>query len=254
MKISTIMVCRNAEATIAGAILSFLAQDHAERELVVVDGASTDRTMEVVARYADPRIRAASEPDGGIYDAMNRGLGRMTGDAFGFLNADDRYHDAEALSRIAGALEETDMVTGDLDFVRAHDGTPPCRVWRASGHRPGAFRRGWMPAHPPTYARRSVWERVGGFDPTFRHGGDYDWMLRALEVEGVSLGVIDATLVDMAVGGASTAGVSAKLTNAREMARSRRRHLGTPGLDLAAVLMPFRKLPQVLAARGRRLS
>ncbi len=249
MKISTIMVCRNAEATIAGAIASFLAQDHADGELILVDGASTDRTMEIVAGFGDPRILAKSEPDAGIYDAMNKGLARMTGDAFGFLNADDRYHDATALSRIALALETHDMATGHLNFVAAHDGSAPRRIWKASPYRQGAFRRGWMPAHPTTYANRAVYDRTGPFDPSYRNAGDYDWMLRALEIDRASLAVIDATLIDMAVGGASTAGLSAKLLNARELARARRRRLGTTGFDAAAILMPLRKLPQILAAR-----
>lgn len=250
MMISTIMVCRNAEATIGGAVETFLAQDHPDKELVVVDGASTDRTVEIVEAFASPDIRLHSEPDKGIYDAMNKGLARFRGDAFGFLNADDRYHGSGALSRIAEALETADMISGDLNFVNVHDGSAPVRVWRASPFRPGAFRRGWAPAHPTTYARRSVYDRVGQFDASFRIAGDYDWLMRALEIERFSYEIENQTLVDMAIGGISTAGWSAKVANARELLRARQLRLGSGPVDLAIILGPLRKLPQL---RGHRI-
>lgn len=244
MKISTIMVCRNAAPTIAGAVRSFLSQDWPEKELVVVDGTSTDGTVAIVEGFGAPQISVVSEPDAGIYDAMNKGLSRFTGDAFGFLNADDRYRDATALSRIAHALERHEIASGHLNFVPAH-GEAPARVWHATPHAPGAFRRGWAPAHPVTYARRSVLDRTGPFDASFRSAGDYDWLLRALEVHGADHGVIDAVLVDMALGGVSTAGWSARLQNARELLRARRNRLGTGPMDAALLLGPLRKLPQL---------
>lgn len=250
MMISTIMVCRNAAATIAGAVESFLAQDHAEKELVVVDGASTDGTLALLGGYDDPAIRIESGPDAGIYDAMNKGLARYRGEAFGFLNADDRYRGREALSRVARALDRADMVSGGLHFVAEH-GAPPVRVWPATPYRPGAFRRGWAPAHPATYARRSVHERVGAFDAAFRIAGDYDWLLRALEIEGVSHAALDAVLVDMALGGVSTRGGARTLAaNAREKLRSRQLHLGAGPVDMALFADILRKLAQLRPGPG----
>ncbi len=249
MKISTIMVCRNAMETIGGAVESFLAQDHPDKELVVVDGASTDRTVAVLEGYKSPEISVLSELDKGIYDAMNKGLARFSGDAFGFLNADDRYHDSTALSRIAEGLAGADMVSGHLHFVSAHDGSPPARVWRASTFKPGGFRRGWAPAHPVTYAMRDVFEKVGMFDATYAAAGDYDWLLRALEIERVRYATIDAVLVDMALGGVSTRGIGANIRNARETSRARQTRLGSGPVDLAMLYGPLRKLDQVLMAR-----
>ncbi len=250
MMMSTIMVCWNAEATIEGAVASFLDQDHPEKELVVVDGGSTDKTVSIVEGFEASEVKVESGPDKGIYDAMNKGLARFQGDGFGFLNADDRYHDAQALSRLAKGLSTHDMVSGDLHFVRAHDGSPPVRVWPATAHRPGAFRKGWAPAHPTTYARRSVYARVGGFDPSFRIAGDYDWLMRALEIESLSHGVISETLVDMAIGGVSTAGWTAPFNNARESLRARQMRLGAGPVDMAFFAGPIRKILQLRSRRN----
>lgn len=244
MKISTIMVCRNSAPTIAGSVASFLVQDHPYKELIVVDGASTDDTLKVLAEFESPEVKVESGPDRGIYDAMNKGLARFGGDAFGFLNADDRYFDRFALSKIADALGEADLVTGHLNFVSKH-GTPPARVWQADVYRRGAFRRGWAPAHPTTYASRSVYERVGPFETSFKIAGDYDWLLRALEIEGVSHATIDATLVDMALGGVSTAGWRTPFDNARETLRARQMRLGVGAIDSALILGLCRKLAQL---------
>ena len=243
MMISTIMVCRNAGATIRGSVESFLAQDYPEKELVVVDGASTDDTLEVLGEFAAPEVKVESGRDAGIYDAMNKGLARMAGGAFGFLNADDRYVGTGALSQVAEALGQADMVTGHLNFVTSH-GERPVRVWPAERHWKGAFRQGWVPPHPTTYARRSVYDRVGGFDGSFRIAGDYDWLMRALEIEGVSHGVIDAVLVDMALGGVSTASWRTPFENAAEKLRARRMRLGSGVVDTALVWSVARKLGQ----------
>ena len=243
MLISTIMVCRNAGTTIGGSVESFLAQDHAAKELVVVDGASADDTLEVLAGFDAPEIKVESGRDAGIYDAMNKGLARMTGEAFGFLNADDRYVGASALGQVAEALGQAEMVTGHLNFVADH-GKRPVRVWPAEPYWEGAFRQGWVPPHPTTYARRSVYDRVGGFDASFRIAGDYDWLMRALEIEGVSHGVVDAVLVDMALGGVSTASWRTPFENAAEKLRARRMRLGAGMVDAALFRGMVRKLGQ----------
>ena len=245
MKISTIMACYNSAATIGTAIESFLAQDHADKELIVIDGASRDRTCEIVRSFDSPQITLVSEPDAGIYDAMNKGLARFTGDAFGFLNSDDRYHNATALSRIANGLLGADLVTGTLEFVRAHDGSAPVRVWNAEMYRPGAFRRGWSVPHPTTYARSDVFKRLGEFDSSLRSAGDYDWLLRAFEIEGFSHAIIPETIVDMKIGGESTAGLRALVQNSREYLRVRRNRLGTGPVDMAILRNALRKLQQL---------
>lgn len=249
MKISVIMASFNSSATIGGAIESFLNQDFPDRELLVIDGQSSDTTCAIVQSFANPLIRLWSEKDNGIYDAMNKGLSRFSGDAFGFLNSDDRFHDARALSMIAERLQFAPIVTGNLQFVSAHDGSAPVRKWKAERYSTNAFRRGWSPPHPTTYARREVFDAVGRFDPSYRSAGDYDWLIRALEVNGFGHDVVDATLVDMMIGGESTRGFGAVLRNAMEMRRARRSRLGVGPVDLAMFRMAARKIRQVLDAR-----
>lgn len=245
MKISTIMVCRNAARTIRGAVASFLAQDHPDKELLVIDGASTDGTQEIVESFSSPLITLRSAPDRGLYDAMNKGLAAFSGDAFGFLNADDRYHDAGVLSLIAEGLASHEMVVGDLAFVTGHDGGRVVRHWAARAIRPGDFARGFSLAHPPTYARRSVYDRVGPFELQYAVAADYDWLLRAVEIEGITPGIVPGTLVDMAMGGISTSGLGARLRNAREKLRVRQARLGSGPVDAALFLGPLRSLGQL---------
>lgn len=129
MKISVIMAAYNSQATIGRAIESFLVQTHPGKELIVIDGASKDNTCAIVENFNSPLICLRSERDKGIYDAMNKGLRRVSGDAFGCLNSDDCYARPDALALIADALKEADIVSGRLHFVRKHDGSAPVRRW-----------------------------------------------------------------------------------------------------------------------------
>lgn len=239
------MAAHNSQCTIGTAIASFLEQDHHDKELIVIDGASTDATCEIVRGFDSPLIRLLSDPDRGIYDAMNKGLRMVTGDAFGCLNSDDRYHDPKVLGRMAEALQKADLVSGRLHFVREH-GSTPVRVWQAHRHMPGIYARGFTLPHPATYARRTVLDRVGEFSTAYRSAGDYDWLLRALEVEGFSHHIVEDVIVDMRIGGESTGGLKAIVNNSLEMLEIRRRQLGSGALDAALFLNILIKLKQVL--------
>lgn len=246
MKISTVTVCFNSQSSIARTIESFLAQNHVDKELVIVDGGSRDRTLDIARGYGDPAIRIQSEPDKGIYDAMNKGLRLYAGDAVGFLNSDDAYHDDKVLARIAQALESADAVYGDLVMVADHRSRRPVRNWKAGGFVRGAFRKGWMPPHPTFYVRRELAERVGRFDDSYRISADYDFMLRALELQDARVQYIPHTLIDFLVGGMSTQGVGAVVRGNLECLKARRRHLGAPPVDAALFAKPLRKLRQLV--------
>lgn len=250
MKISVIMAAYNSGATIGRAVESFLAQDHPDKELIVIDGASRDDTCAIVRAFDSPLIQLHSQPDKGIYDAMNKGLARVTGDAFGCLNSDDCYARPDALRLIAEGLARADLVSGQLNFVREHDGSAPVRIWRPEQYRPGAYARGFSLPHPTTYARRAVLDRVGTFSTEYRSASDYDWLMRALEVHGCSHGVIDAVLVNMRIGGESTAGLSAILQNSRELLAIRQRRLGSGPVDAALFLNLIKKLRQRTAPQA----
>lgn len=218
MKISVITACLNCRDTIGEALESVWSQSHHDVESVVVDGGSTDGTVEVLHQYGDRLAVMISEPDTGIYDALNKGLRRATGEVVGFLHADDLFADREVLSRIAAAFEEpeTEAIYGDLDYVRKSEPDRVVRHWKAGEFSPSKLRWGWMPPHPTFYVRRLVYERLGAFDTSYGIAADYDCILRFLFKGGVVPVYISKVLVKMRVGGASNRSLSSILQKSRE--------------------------------------
>ena len=250
MKISVVTVCLNSEKTIAHTLRSFLAQRHPDKEMLVIDGGSRDHTLEIARSLQTKDIRIVSQKDSGIYDAMNKGLAAYSGDAVGFLNSDDIFHDDAALERIAAGLANADAVYGDIVFVTDHVEKRAVRVWKAGPYRRGAFRRGWMAPHPTLYVRRALADAVGPFDLVYGPSADYDYMLRVFEVQRPRIHYIEWTLVDFAQGGRSTRNLRAYIRGNLECLKSRRRHLRAGPVDLALFLKPLGKLHQ-FRARGK---
>lgn len=244
MKISVVTVCRNSAPTIAYTLESFFRQDHQEKELIIVDGISTDMTLSIIDSFRSEDMIVISEADDGVYDAMNKGLAVFSGAAVGFLNSDDRFTDSNVLSEISDALHRTDVVYGSLNFVADHDSRRIVRRWRGVDYWPGAFRDGWMPAHPTFYVRRDVIEAVGVFETSFEIAADYDFMLRVLEVHKFRSKMISRALVDMRYGGTSTSGLLSYLSGNFHSYRARRQRLGVGWYDPALVWKPLRKLSQ----------
>ena len=244
MKISVITAVLNGRATIADALASVLAQDHPDIELIVIDGASTDGTLDIIQRYAGRVAHLVSEPDRGIYDALNKGIRLATGEVVGFLHADDRYADNRVLSRIAAALSDpgVDACYGDLLYVGKDEPNHVIRHWQAGPYHPRLLARGWMPPHPTFYARRSVYQRLGGFDLDYRIAADYDCMLRFLGAGRVACAYIPEVLVQMRLGGASNRSLRNLLQKSREdYLALRRNQVGGMGTLL---LKNLQKLPQ----------
>lgn len=237
MKISVVTVCYNSQATIAWTIRSFLAQSYPHKELLIIDGASTDRTLEIARGFTHPGIKIVSEPDSGIYDGMNKGLQLYTGDAVGFLNSDDTFHDTDALRRIAAGIQTAEAVHGGLVFVKDHETKKIVRTWKGEPFKRGQFRWGWLPPHPTFYIRRSLVEKTGAFDLSYGSAADYDYMLRAMELHADSSAYVPGLLVDFKVGGES-AGIRSVLRANLACLNSRQKHLGAPPLDLAFFLKP----------------
>lgn len=250
MRISVVTVCRNAAGTIGEALESFFRQSHADKELLVVDGASTDGTLDIVRSFARDGLKVISEPDHGPYDAMNKGLQAFDGEAVGFLNADDRFHDADSLAAVAGALERADVCYADLDIMDGGDRAQVVRRWRSTPWRKGGFRRGWMPAHPTFYCRRRVADQVGGFDLRYRIAADYDFMLRALELADFAAVQVPRVLVDMRAGGLSSGSLQARVLHSLESLHSRQRWLGAGLIDYALFAKPLGKASQLIVARS----
>ena len=248
VRISVITAVYNSRETISAALESALGQLDANIELVVIDGGSTDGTLEVLGSYSDRLDVLVSEPDRGIYDALNKGIQRASGDVVGFLHSDDLLADPGVLSRIAAAFAdpEVDAVYGDLLYVRKDDSDQVVRYWRSgvfSGRRLGW---GWMPPHPTLYVRRKAYEQHGLFDTSFRIAADYDFILRLLGRDKVRVRYIPEVLVKMRVGGASNRSLRNIVRKSSEDLRAlRRNRVGGFG---ALVWKNLSKLPQFLAS------
>ena len=179
-------------------------QTYTDIEHLVIDGGSKDGTVEIVHGHANGKIRLISESDEGIYDAMNKGLALATGEIVGFLNSDDFYEDASVLDRVAATFQDpaVEACYADLVYV-TQDNSRVVRCWKSKPFAKGDFAKGWCPAHPTFYVRRSVIERLGLFDLSYKMGGDVEFMMRYLERGQVRTVYIPHVLVRMRVGGAS---------------------------------------------------
>ncbi len=203
MKVSVITVCFNSAATVEDTIRSVRAQEYEHIEHVIVDGGSTDGTVDIVKKYNGRIKRFISEPDEGIYDAMNKGLHLAQGDIVAFLNADDIYASPTVISDVVAALHagNTDSVYGDLVYVGRRNAQRIVRYWRAGEYRPRAFHRGWVPPHPTFFCRRTLYHEFGGFNPSYRIAGDFELMLRLIEKHRIRVRYVPRPFVRMRVGG-----------------------------------------------------
>lgn len=206
MTISILTVCFQSAATLEMTIQSVLNQDYPHIEYIVVDGASKDGTVDILKKYAD-RIRYISEPDRGIYDAMNKGLALATGDIIGVIGADDFYPSRDVLSTVAQTFEqnEIDAVFGDVQFVNPENIQTVVRYWKESDYHRDKWLQGWMPPHTTFYLKKSVYDQYGPYRTDFTCSADYELMLRILFKNHVSAKYIPKVLMTMRNGGTSTA-------------------------------------------------
>ncbi len=210
MKISVITATFNSGKTLRDTIESVLRQTYRDIEYIIVDGASRDDTLDIIREY-EPRfggrMRWISEPDRGIYDAMNKGIGMATGAVVGLLNSDDFYTDECVLERVAAEIMDVDAVYGDIHYVDDGDLTKCVRYYSSKGFRRWKMRMGFMPAHPSFYCRRTVYTRFGLFDTDFRVAADFDQLLRLIYLNRIHTRYIPMDFVTMRTGGASSSGM-----------------------------------------------
>lgn len=219
MKISIVTVCYNAAHTVEKTIQSVLSQDYPDIEYIVIDGASTDGTQAVVEPYRARLHAFISEPDAGIYDAMNKGIARAGGDIVGLLNADDVYADRGVISRVAAAMREgaLDAVYGDVVFIDPQDPGRVVRRYRSARFSPARIAWGWMPAHPSLFLRRDIYVRYGLFKPAYRIAGDFEFIARIFKDGVLRSRYLPEVLVRMRSGGASNGGWRKMLQLNREV-------------------------------------
>ena len=247
MKVTIITVAYNSERTIADTLQSVASQTHADIEHLVIDGASRDATLQVVEQHRGRVTKVVSEPDRGIYDAMNKGVRLASGDLIGFLNADDVFADADCIASIVAEAQrsESDAIYGDLVYVREDDLTAVVRLWQSGGFRRDRLKFGWMPPHPTLYVRRDAMRALGGFNDSYRIAADYDFILRCLGRDGCKASYVPRVLVRMRTGGASNRSLRALWRKSAEDLSALRRS-GVGGVFTLAC-KNLRKLPQFLS-------
>ena len=209
MKISIITATYNSEATLKSCMISVLHQSYQNIEYVIIDGNSTDETLELVKQHQlqFPQIefKILSEPDKGIYDALNKGVQLATGEVIGFVHSDDILADNQIVSTLANLFEKENLdgVYGDLQYVDKNNIGKIIRYWKSTNFNSSLLKKGWMPAHPTLFLKRGVYKKHGDFDLSFKIAADYDFMLRVLKDQSLKFSYIPEVITKMRVGGAS---------------------------------------------------
>ena len=218
VKISVITAVYNSANTLADAIASIASQSHDDIEHLIVDGASTDTSLDVIKANAHARMTAFSEPDDGIYDAINKGIRRATGDIVGLVHSDDFLAGPDTLAEIAHVFQNPNVEAfySDLDYVSKDDTGKVIRHWKSGLFHPQKLRRGWMPPHPTLYLRRDVFERYGLYDTRFRISADYDFILRYFTKTRATPVYLPKVMYKMRVGGVSNSNLNKIVLKSRE--------------------------------------
>jgi glycosyltransferase involved in cell wall biosynthesis len=203
MKVSIITVVLNSAETIEDTIKSVLSQDYEDIEYIVVDGGSTDGTLDIINRYKNKIAKVISEPDNGIYDAMNKGFRSSTGDILATLNGDDLYAEKTVVSRMAKFIYNNalDAAYGDLIYVDRRNTGHVKRFWQPGRYKKGAFAHGWVIPHPTFFCRKEIFERFGYFNDKMQIAADFELMLRLIEKHRIKIGYLPKIIVKMSTGG-----------------------------------------------------
>lgn len=246
MKISVITATYNSAATVADTLRSVASQSHPDIEHVIVDGLSSDNTLSIVHQFPHVAV-CRSEKDKGIYDAMNKGLGLVTGDIVAILNSDDYYQDEQVLAKVAAAFDDAEVmvVYGDLIYVDPVNTSKITRYWKAGRFTLSSFRLGWMPPHPAFFVRKSVYDQLGTFNDSLRCSADYEMILRILLKHRMKARYIPETLVSMREGGMSNASFKHRVNANREDRRAWELN-GLKPYFFTVYLKPIRKIFQFI--------
>lgn len=216
MKISIITIAYNSEDTIEDTILSVINQTYKNIEYIIVDGGSTDKTIEIIEKYKENIQTFISEPDKGIYDAMNKGIRLATGELIGILNSDDFYANKNVIKNIAEHIKENDSIYADLVYVDRKDTDKVIRYWKSGEYKKNAFLKGWMPPHPTFFLKKAIYEQYGTYNLSLKSAADYELMLRVLHKEKITTIYYPEIITKMRVGGQSNASISNRLKANKE--------------------------------------
>jgi len=243
LKISLITVSFNAENTISRCIESVIGQNFKNIEYIIIDGGSTDKTTQIIAQYKEYTSIFLSEPDKGIYDAMNKGINLASGDIIGMLNADDYFADSSVLSAVADAFarQNANITYGDLDYINTQGNI--VRKWRSGMYTNSMFKRGWMPPHPTFYCKRSLFKQYGFYSLEYGTAADYELMLRFMYLNKIAAFYIKKVMVKMSTGGASNKTLNNRIKGLFfDLKAMRNNKIPFPAITL--ILKPLRKIIQ----------
>lgn len=245
MKISIITATYNSEKTVRDTIESVLRQSYTEYEYIIQDGGSKDDTLKIVNEYTEEfggRLKIVSEPDKGIYDAMNKGFQVAKGDVFALINSDDFFCDDQAIEKVMNIFDthpETDAVYGDLYYVSPYNTDRIVRKWVTGEQK--LFAKGWLPAHPTFYVKREIYEKYGYFNLGYKLAADFELMLRFVEKYHIKLIYLPEPLVKMRLGGATSKNIQNIIKQDKECVRAFKEN----GIPVSNLYLLYRYLPKI---------
>lgn len=249
MKITIITASFNSADTIVDTLRSVDQQTHTNVEHLVIDGLSTDKTVQLVRANMSGLVSMSSAPDSGIYDAMNKGIISAKGDIVGILNSDDFYSTNYVLEEINSFFEldpSLDIVLGGVDFVDPSDLLRPVRKVSATGFRPWMLRFGFMPPHPAIFIRKSIYDRVGGYNLNYKIAADFEFLTRLFFIHNPNFITINKLFVRMRTGGVSTSGWRSKKVITQEMLRALRDNGVYSATPMLLMRLPIKFIMQVI--------
>jgi glycosyltransferase involved in cell wall biosynthesis len=243
IKFSIITVSLNSEKYIKTAINSVLSQRYENIEYIIIDGKSNDGTIDIIRSYGNRITSFISEPDNGIYDAMNKGIALSNGEVIGILNSDDFYLDQSVLCKVAKIFSKesgSDIVLGNVDFVLPVNLNKQVRLFSSFYFQSWKLRFGFMPAHPSAFIRRSAYEKVGAYSLGYQIAADFDWFCRAFLIHNLKYSKVDKVLVRMREGGVSTSGLKSYYTSSKEQLKSLRQNKIYSNILFILVRLPIK--------------
>lgn len=245
LKVTVITVCYNNAQTIEATIRSVISQDYNNIEYIIVDGSSTDNTLEIVEKYKTQISRIISEKDEGIYFAINKGIAVASGDIIAILHADDLYNTNQVIHKVVKAFDEqqVDTIYGDLQYVDRSDTSKITRHWRSGEYKTDIFLKGWMPPHPAFFVKKKCYDKYGLYNTVLRSAADYEFMLRLLHKYKCSTAYIPEVLVKMRVGGKSNVTFLNRIKANREDKKAWLMNNLKPGM-FTFILKPLSKIGQ----------
>lgn len=254
MKVTIITVTHNSARFLQDCIRSVGMQSHQNIEYIIIDGNSTDETLSIIERNNNVIQQWISEPDHGMYDALNKGMKMATGDIIGILNSDDVLAYDNTIADIVKCFHENkvDSIYGDLVYVEQENTDKVIRSWHGKPYNRKAFQYGWMPAHPTFYVRREIVESLGGYETHYYSAADYEFMARYLYNHRVSSIYLPNLIVKMRIGGASNKSIYKRLrANRRDYLAMKRNRIPLP--LIASILKPVIKIPQFIKNKKQQL-